>query len=393
MADSDDQNNVKDSLARIRKMVLGNESDVSPAGQGHGESSRDTSTPITPPNQPTVVNPSGMDEGTAQNLAGRGATDRGTRTPLTDYASQHMPHLLDESPKPPKSAGDSPTADNGFNEPHHRASVQPLAESEKPAPFVTGVSDYQIKKSDSDSDEIPKAVIDTLLQSDDKGKVHIRSGQNAPAFTSPHSLHLSINRENRDILDGKPPESNLTNPAVENQNMGVGETPSTPQPSPKPQRRTGDSPIVQLGNDEIVPAPTSETAPAPQKPEPLVLTDVVMLTDIVTDDELDALDTADPVAEQPTPQTKTVPQSATDSKPESDVDQQVLDRIRQAMEQLKQTQISQAPFDSAMTQLVHDEIRPHVKQWLNDNLPHVVDTHVDRQIQIIMDRVKSQILS
>ena len=371
MANSGDQKSVNNSLARIKKMVLGESNSAK-------NNSDENQTNLNPHLQKAPVYQN--DEGAVQNLSRKGVLDNGGRTPLTDYVSQHMPHVLEDV-----QIGDydAPTADNGYNEPHHRATTHPIAEHDKPAPFVSGISDYQLKSKQSEDDEIPQAVINTLLQSHDKGKVHIRSGKNAPAFTSPHSMQLSMNRENRDILEGKLPDTTDTvQDHIEQQN-----------PSSVWEHQTDNS-----------------TTNNPTNESPLVLTDVITLTDIVEESspenpmsssENEIVPTETPLnteyhnaPKQETLNTHNEQNNTSGEHNEAntddgvvtdDIDTQVLERIRKAMESLKQTQLEKAPFDTAMTKLVHDEVRPYIKQWLNKNLANVVETHVEQKIQNIIN--------
>ena len=361
---------IDENLARIRELVESVKKPESAEKKDSGDTPRGDAPPAQSDNS---KNPT-QDEATAQNLARKGAVDSASRTPLTDYISKKMPDYLDTPAKRPTThAGEHieslPTADNGFNEPFVKASVSALDDDEKPAPFVTGVSSQQIKpRADSETDdEIPQTVLDTLLQSDEKGKVHIRSGVNAPAFTSPHSVQVSINRENRRTLEE-----------------------ISQNPKKQATIASADSVFSNMQPKNIAPDNTDD---------PLVLTDVLVLDEVITEEEQD--NTAPQVPPQSTmPSQSSSPlkkqaddsssdQSAPDqSAPdESAPDESVIIRIRTAMEHLKQTKIEKAPFDSAVQNMVETEVRPYVKKWVNDNIADVVERQVDTEIQKILNRI------
>ena len=373
---------IDENLARIRELVesvkkpesnqQSDSGDTSHGGSSHGDEQGSQNPADTPTPQP--LNQPLMDEGAEQNLARKGAVDSASRTPLTDYVTQNMPHYLDTpnpAPKNPQGHVDSlPTADNGFNEPFTKASVSPIDGDEKPAPFVTGVSSQQIKsRQDADTDdEIPQVVMDALLQSDEKGKVHIRSGVNAPAFTSPHNVQVSINRDNRRTLD-----EIAKNPAKKMATVS----------------KSGNA-FAELQAQKVEPA-GQETDTV----EPLVLTDVLTLDDVVEDDGVEQ----PPTAVAPTPPTpptvdipdglrKPTPQPTKQTAPDESVpEESVLIRIRSAMEHLKQVQIEKEPFDTAVRDMVETEVRPYVKKWVNDNIADVVERQVDTQIQKILNKI------
>ena len=389
---------IDENLARIRELVESVKKPESPESQA-GADSGDTShqgeqgeqagakqTGATQQaqeqqaqGQQAPKSPPIPDEGTAHNLARKGVLDSASRTPLTDYVSEKMPHYLDAEGKQAPASPDThvqslPTADNGFNEPFAKATVNPIDGDEKPAPFVTGVSTQQIKpRADADKDdEIPKTVLDTLLQSGEKGKVHIRSGVNAPAFTSPHNMQLSINRDNRRALEDPERRS-------ESQKSG--------NPFANMQTQKENS---QQG------APHQDKG---QNTAPLVLTDVLTLDDVVS--EPPQADTPPQPPKTPTTVSdKSVPdESAPDesvpdesvpdeSVPDESVpDESVLIRIRSAMEHLKQVQIEKEPFDTAVRDMVETEVRPMVKKWVNDNIADVVERQVDTEIQKILGKI------
>ena len=392
---------IDENLARIRELVESVKKPASPESpeskdnQDSGQLSRDEasqdgqqrasqSPPHTdaPHTDAPHTDAPHTDEGAAQNLARKGAVDSASRTPLTDYISENMPEYLDTPARQPSASPDAyvqnlPTADNGFNEPFVKASVSPLDDDAKPAPFVTGVSSQQIKpRTHTDAeDEIPQAVLNTLLQSGEKGKVHIRSGVNAPAFTSPHNVQISINRENRRTL-----EEIAKNPTKQATISESGDT------------------FAQMQPKQVTPNPTEE---------PLVLTDVLVLDEVVPDDAVTGAEQPATTAtnkpqtppssgavdipsdlRKPTPPTQSQPEPSLQAGDDNSMpEQSALVRIRTAMEHLKQTQIDREPFDSAVRDMVETEVRPYVKKWVNDNIADVVERQVDTQIQKILNKI------
>ena len=369
---------IDENLARIRELVESVKKPESEQKQdsentSHGEKSPSESPPesssIQPSQPDSGVSPPSVDEGTTQNLARKGAVDSASRTPLTDYVTQNMPQYLDTPnparPNPDAHVDNLPTADNGFNEPFVKATVNPIGEDEKPAPFVTGVGTQQIKPREATEkeDEIPDIVMQTLMQSDEKGKVHIRSGINAPAFTSPHNVQISINRDNRRTLE---------------------------EISKKPQQ--GESAGNVFADMQKQKAPPAQTPS--QTAEPLVLTDVLTLDEIVSEDEQDNVAPPPPLQQATPPPPSSPPSPPTEKQAEiapntggDGPDKSVLVRIRTAMEHLKQVHIEKEPFDTAVRDMVETEVRPYVKKWVNDNIADVVERQVDTEIQKILNKI------
>ena len=70
------------------------------------------------------------------------------------------------------------------------------------------------------------------------------------------------------------------------------------------------------------------------------------------------------------------------------IDEQVAGQSRQALEQL-QTVAASVPAASQVNPLedmVREMLRPMLKQWLDEHLPHMVEDHVKREITRITGR-------
>ncbi len=70
------------------------------------------------------------------------------------------------------------------------------------------------------------------------------------------------------------------------------------------------------------------------------------------------------------------------------VDEDVAGQSRQSLEQLQTVAatIPAAPQVNPLEEMVREMLRPILKQWLDDNLPQMVDEHVKREISRITGR-------
>jgi cell pole-organizing protein PopZ len=70
------------------------------------------------------------------------------------------------------------------------------------------------------------------------------------------------------------------------------------------------------------------------------------------------------------------------------LDQSVAETSRQSIETLAVVAATtpQAPQVNPLEDLVRDMLRPLLKQWLDDNLPQIIDEHVKREISRITGR-------
>jgi cell pole-organizing protein PopZ len=70
------------------------------------------------------------------------------------------------------------------------------------------------------------------------------------------------------------------------------------------------------------------------------------------------------------------------------IDEQVAGQSRQALEQLQTVAASvpAAPHVNPLEDMVREMLRPMLKTWLDDHLPHMVEDHVKREITRITGR-------
>ena len=70
------------------------------------------------------------------------------------------------------------------------------------------------------------------------------------------------------------------------------------------------------------------------------------------------------------------------------VDEDVAGQSREALEQLQTiaAAIPAAPAGNPLEDMVREMLRPILKQWLDEHLPHMVDEHVKREITRITGR-------
>src|SRR5947209_20026700 len=70
------------------------------------------------------------------------------------------------------------------------------------------------------------------------------------------------------------------------------------------------------------------------------------------------------------------------------IDEQAAGKSRQALEQLQNVAAHLPPPSSAnpLEEIIRDMLRPMLKQWLDEHLPHMVDEHVKREISRITGR-------
>jgi len=70
------------------------------------------------------------------------------------------------------------------------------------------------------------------------------------------------------------------------------------------------------------------------------------------------------------------------------VDEQLAGQSRQKLEALQTVAatIPPAPSTNPLEDIIREMLRPMLKQWLDDHLPHMVDEHVKREISRITGR-------
>ena len=70
------------------------------------------------------------------------------------------------------------------------------------------------------------------------------------------------------------------------------------------------------------------------------------------------------------------------------LDESVAGHSREALEQLSTiaASVPAAPTVNPLEDMVREMLRPILKQWLDDNLPQIVDEHVKREISRITGR-------
>ena len=71
------------------------------------------------------------------------------------------------------------------------------------------------------------------------------------------------------------------------------------------------------------------------------------------------------------------------------IDEQAAGKSRQALEQLQTvaaTAPPPAPSANPLEEIIRGMLRPMLKQWLDEHLPHMVDEHVKREISRITGR-------
>ena len=70
------------------------------------------------------------------------------------------------------------------------------------------------------------------------------------------------------------------------------------------------------------------------------------------------------------------------------VDEEVAGQSRQSLEQLQTVAatVPSAPQVNPLEEMVREMLRPILKQWLDENLPQMVDEHVKREISRITGR-------
>ena len=71
------------------------------------------------------------------------------------------------------------------------------------------------------------------------------------------------------------------------------------------------------------------------------------------------------------------------------VDEQTAGKSRQALEQLQTVAASVPPpvaSANPLEEIIREMLRPMLKQWLDEHLPHMVDEHVKREISRITGR-------
>ena len=94
-------------------------------------------------------------------------------------------------------------------------------------------------------------------------------------------------------------------------------------------------------------------------------------------DEEEVLELVEPIAPEP----------AADLGPPL-VDEAVADQSRHSLEELSTIAASVPPMPQVnpLEEMVREMLRPILKQWLDDNLPAIVDEHVKREITRITGR-------
>ncbi|MFL6755298.1 MAG: DUF2497 domain-containing protein [Sphingomicrobium sp.] len=70
------------------------------------------------------------------------------------------------------------------------------------------------------------------------------------------------------------------------------------------------------------------------------------------------------------------------------IDEQAAGKSRQALEQLQTVAATVPPPSSVnpLEEIIREMLRPMLKQWLDEHLPHMVDEHVKREISRITGR-------
>jgi len=70
------------------------------------------------------------------------------------------------------------------------------------------------------------------------------------------------------------------------------------------------------------------------------------------------------------------------------IDEQAAGKSRQALEQLQTVAATVPPPPSVnpLEDIIREMLRPMLKQWLDEHLPHMVDEHVKREISRITGR-------
>ena len=70
------------------------------------------------------------------------------------------------------------------------------------------------------------------------------------------------------------------------------------------------------------------------------------------------------------------------------IDEQAAGKSRQALEQLQTVAATVPPPSSVnpLEEIIREMLRPMLKQWLDEHLPHMVDVHVKREISRITGR-------
>ena len=70
------------------------------------------------------------------------------------------------------------------------------------------------------------------------------------------------------------------------------------------------------------------------------------------------------------------------------VDEQIAGQSRQSLEQLQTVAATVPPVPAVnpLEEMVREMLRPILKQWLDENLPQMVDEHVKREISRITGR-------
>ena len=70
------------------------------------------------------------------------------------------------------------------------------------------------------------------------------------------------------------------------------------------------------------------------------------------------------------------------------VDEQIAGQSRQSLEQLQTVAATMPPVPAVnpLEEMVREMLRPILKQWLDENLPQMVDEHVKREISRITGR-------